>query len=201
MTENYFAISIVPASISEYVPQFVTAEESARRRRAALAAWAAVAAVLVALVGLIVLAPWARAHGHEALGAAVHAGFGAACHQMPERAFHLWGLPMAVCARCFGLYVGAAAGALCCPALRGLARREAPGRAWLLAAAAPTSVDFALGLFGVWENTHWSRFLTALLLGAAAAFYLVTGAVDLALARLGRSDTRLLKTLLEGVNR
>lgn len=191
----------MPASISEYVPQFITAEESARRRRAALAAWGASASVLVGLVGLIVLAPWARAHGHGAVAAAVYTGFGAACHQMPERAFHLWGLPMAVCARCFGLYVGAAAGAVCYPLLRGLARRGAPGRAWLLAAAVPTGVDFALGLFGVWENTHWSRFLTALLLGAAAAFYVVPGALDLALARLGRSDTRLLKTLLEGVNR
>ena len=157
--------------------------------------------MLVALAGLIVLAPWARAHRHEALGAAIYTGFAAACHQMPERAFYAWGLPMAVCARCFGLYVGAAAGAACYPLLRKLARREASARAWLLAAALPTSVDFALGFFGVWENTHWSRFLTALPLGAAAAFYVVPGAVDLALARLGRSNTRLLKTLHEGVNR
>jgi hypothetical protein len=61
-----------------------------------------------------------------------------------------------------------------------------PGRAWLLAAALPTAVDFALGFFGVWENTHLSRFLTALLLGAVTAFYVVPGVVDLGLSLRGQ---------------
>jgi uncharacterized membrane protein len=112
-----------------------------------------------------------------------YGSFGTVCHQIPERSFHLEGFPLAVCARCFGLYVGAAAGVLFYPLARGLARRDAPGRAWLLAAAAPTTIDFALGFFGVWENTHWSRFLTAFLLGAAAAFYIVPGLVELASRR------------------
>ncbi|PYS78801.1 MAG: hypothetical protein DMF66_05055, partial [Acidobacteria bacterium] len=45
----------------------------------------------------------------------------------------------------------------------------------------PTTLDFALGFFGVWENTHLSRFLTALLLGVVSAFYIVPGLVDLSL--------------------
>ena len=60
-------------------------------------------------------------------------------------------------------------------------RRDLPARGWLLAAAVPTTVDFALGFFRVWENTHASRFLTASLLGAVVAFYFVPGVVDLAL--------------------
>ena len=63
---------------------------------------------------------------------------------------------------------------------RGLTRAGAPGRAWLFLAAAPTSLDFVLGVTGLWENTHWSRFATALPLGAAAAFYVVPGLVELA---------------------
>jgi hypothetical protein len=45
-------------------------------------------------------------------------------------------------------------------------------------------VDFVLGFFGVWENTHASRFLTALPLGVALAFCAVPGLVDLSLSPL-----------------
>jgi uncharacterized membrane protein len=173
----------MPSPISEYVPQFLSPAESARARNAALWAWALTASFVLAVLGLIVLAPWARAHEHGALSAAVYSGFSATCHQIPERSFHLEGFPLAVCARCFGLYAGAAAGVLFYPLARGLARRDAPGRAWLLLAAAPTTIDFALGFFGVWENTHLSRFLTAVLLGAAVAFYVVPAALDLSYKR------------------
>lgn len=180
----------MPSPISEYVPQFLSPAESARVRSAAVWAWALTASFVLAVLGLTVLAPWARAHGHEALGAGLYMGFSAACHQIPGRSFHLEGFPLAVCARCFGLYAGAAAGVLFYPLARGFVRREAPGRVWLLAAAVPTTVDFALGFFGVWENTHLSRFLTAVLLGAAVAFYVVPAALDLSYKRSLRRAAR-----------
>jgi uncharacterized membrane protein len=174
----------MPEAISEYTPRFASDGTSARRNRAACAAWGAALACAAGLVGLIVLAPVLRAGGGGAAADALYGGFGLVCHQMGERAFHVEGFPMAVCARCFGLYVGALAGVALYPLLRRLARRDMPARAWLVAAAVPTSVDFALGFFGVWENTHASRFLTALLLGAAVAFYVVPGLVDLSLTPL-----------------
>jgi uncharacterized membrane protein len=33
---------------------------------------------------------------------------GAVCHQLPERSFYLWGRQLPVCARCAGIYAGAA---------------------------------------------------------------------------------------------
>ena len=161
----------------------MSAAEAARRRRAGLAAWGAAAAVAAAGVGLVLLAPLLRAEGWPLLSLAVYKGFASACHQMPERSFHLWGSPAAVCARCLGLYAGVLAGVLAYPLARGVVRTDVPHRVWLLLAALPTSIDFVLGVTGVWENTHWSRFLTALVLGAAAAFYVVPGAIELASRR------------------
>jgi uncharacterized membrane protein len=168
----------MPEDVSEYMPQYAS---DGRRARRAGAAWVAALSVAALLVGVIVAAPLLRARGAYFVSEAIYRGFHAACHQMPERSFHLWGFPLAVCARCFGLYAGALAGLLVYPLARGLTRTDAPPRAWLLLAALPTSVDFALGMLGLWENTHWSRFLTALLLGGASAFYVMPGAADLAL--------------------
>ena len=168
----------MPEDVSKYIPQ--AARDSARARRAR-AAWGAALAVAALLVGAIVAAPLLRARGAVFLSAALYGGFRAACHQMPERSFYAAGFPLAVCARCFGLYAGALLGLALYPLARPLVRTDAPPRAWLFLAAVPTSVDFALGVLGVWENTHWSRFLTAALLGGAAAFYVMPGAADLAL--------------------
>jgi len=172
----------MPEAISEYVPQLAHDEESARRWRRARAGWAAAAGLTAGLLALIVGAPLLKADGFQTAAGAVYGAFALLCHQMDERSFHLAGFKLAVCARCFGLYVGALLGALLYPLARPLVRRDLPARGWLLAAAVPTTVDFALGFFRVWENTHASRFLTASLLGFAVAFYLVPGAVDLALA-------------------
>ena len=180
----------MPLPVSEYVPQLLSPAESARVRGGAMWAWALTAAFVLGVLGLIVLAPWARANGHPFLGAVVYNGFSATCHQIPERSFHFEGFPLAVCARCFGLYVGGAAGVLLYPLARGLVRRDAPGRMWLLLAAVPTTVDFALGVSGIWENTHLSRFLTAVILGAAVAFYVVPAALDLSYQRSLRRALR-----------
>ncbi|MBD0273291.1 MAG: DUF2085 domain-containing protein [Acetobacteraceae bacterium] len=142
-------------------------------------------AALVA--GLIVLAPLARGAGWAALSWVLYRAFGVACHQMPERAFHVAGHPLAVCARCWGLYAGALAGLLAYPLARSLARTDAPWRGWLLLAAVPTSIDFLLGVTGLWENTHASRFWTALPLGAAAAFYISPAVIELSLSATLRS--------------
>jgi uncharacterized membrane protein len=178
----------MPELISEYVPQFVNDDESSRRARAAWAAWGLALGVASMLVGLIVAAPLLRAEGAVAASQGIYSGFRVACHQIAARSFHLAGFPLAVCARCFGLYVGALAGIVTYPLVQPITRRDAPPRHWLIFAALPTTVDFALGFFGIWENTHWSRFLTALLLGVVAISYVIPGLVDLSLMRLQRAS-------------
>jgi uncharacterized membrane protein len=171
----------MPASISEYVPQFVADDESARRARVALVAWGIALSGAATFVGLILLAPLLHAWGALSVSQAIYHGFSAACHQQSARAFHVEGFPLAVCARCTGLYVGTLAGVLVYPLARPLTSREMPERVWLILAALPTTIDFALGFSGVWDNTHLSRFLTASLLGVVSSLYIVPGLVDLSL--------------------
>lgn len=159
-----------------YVPQCPPGAQSLRRP---LLVWAAAAAFVLLLVGLIVAAPLLLAGGHESLALAIYQSFSRLCHQIPERSFHIAGHSFAVCARCTGLYVGLAVGILLFPAVRSLRSTQTPARLWLFIAAAPLALDFSLGFFHIWENTHLSRFVTGALLGAVAALFIMPGLIDL----------------------
>jgi uncharacterized membrane protein len=102
------------------------------------------------------------------------------CHQLPERSFYVWGHPLAVCARCAGIYVGYAVCLLLYPLVRDVRRTDAPARAWLILASLPCLADFLVNFLTPWHNTHSSRALTGALVGAAAVFYTLPGLVDLA---------------------
>jgi uncharacterized membrane protein len=128
---------------------------------------------------LIFAAPFALARGHWFAAFSIYRGFNFACHQLAERSFHFEGYPLAVCARCAGLYMGFAIAALAYPLVRDLKQTFAPSRVWLIAAMMPLAIDWSLGFFGVWNNTHLSRFATGALLGATTVFYVVPGLVNL----------------------
>lgn len=167
-----------------YVPQFASAtrESGAGVGARVWAAWVALVIGAGAVVGMVVSAPLALAGGEQFWSRAVYGAFRGLCHQSAERSFHLAGHPLAVCARCFGIYAGFAAGALAYPALRSLRLTHAPARAWLFASAVPVALDFLLGVLGVWSNTHLSRALTGGLLGACVPFYVVPALVQIATA-------------------
>ena len=163
---------------------------------AASSLWLLCVAGAFAWLSLILGAPLLRARGHEALALFAYHVFAALCHQLPERSFYLAGQPLAVCARCFGIYAGFALGIVCYPLVRSLRRTDTPARLWLLLAALPTGVDFALGFTGLWANTHTSRALTGALLGAVAALYVVPGliAFGLFIERRAQARTKILET-------
>ena len=66
------------------------------------------------------------------------------------------------------MYAGFAAAALVYPLARSLQRTDTPSRIWLVLATLPLAIDFGLGYFSIWPNTHLSRFLTGALLSGAA---------------------------------
>ncbi len=113
------------------------------------------------VASVAVLAPYLSASGFSLFAVAIFWFFAPVCHQDPARSFWILGAPVAVCARCLGIYLGAAVGAWI-PAprrvlLSGLALFGALNLADVLTEAA--------AWHGNWKLT---RFLLGALLGLAA---------------------------------
>lgn len=153
-----------------------------------LAMWLIAVSGSAALSALILIAPIALNSGHAFWGLTIYQAFSYVCHQIPERSFFIGAHKFAVCSRCTGLYSGFTLAMLFYPLVRSLRRTEAPPRKWLFLAAAPLAIDFSLTFFGIWENTHSSRFITGALLGAVAVFYVMPGLVDLSLREWGKKS-------------
>jgi len=74
-------------------------------------------AASVAWAALLLLTPWVASRPHASDGAAalVLAVYGIGsllCHQLPARSYRIWSAQMPVCARCAGIYFGAAIAAI-----------------------------------------------------------------------------------------
>lgn len=163
-------------------------EQATGASRRAIAVWLFVSATALVVVSLIVAAPFAQSHGYPEFASPVYKAFSFVCHQIPERSFHLSGHQFGVCSRCTGLYTGFAVAALIYPLARSLRRTGTWSRVWLILAALPLAIDFALTYFGIWSNTQLSRFLTGALLGSVAVFYIMPGLVELSSAIARRFD-------------
>ena len=161
--------------IENYIPQDFTA----KLRRQAWKVWGISLVVVFLWVFAIVLAPLAQAQGFESPAAAIYKFFGYICHQMGWRSFYIADHQFAVCSRCFGVYFGLLAGFLIYPFFRRVDEIEPLPRIWLFLAMIPIGIDWSLGAFGIWENTHLSRFVTGLILGAACAIYIVPALVEI----------------------
>jgi uncharacterized membrane protein len=148
-------------------------------RRQARKVWIGALVAALIWVGLILLAPLSESAGFHALSAGLYNGFSMICHQIPERSFHIFEHKFGVCSRCFGVYFGLFAGFAIYPMLRSVDVIEPFPRFWLFGAMIPIGVDWSLTMFGVWENTFVTRFVTGLILGIACAVFIVPALVEI----------------------
>ena len=169
-------------------PEYVQVELAEFFRRQARKVWIGTLAVAAVWVALILLPPLAMAAGNSSLSAGFYDAFSFICHQMPDRSFHLLGHKLGVCSRCFGVYFGLLAGFAIYPIIRPVDIIEPFPRFWLFAAMVPIGIDWSLTIFGIWENTFVTRFVTGLILGIACAVYIVPAVVEI--FRLSSSPKR-----------
>jgi uncharacterized membrane protein len=124
------------------------------------------------------------------LSVPMYAMGGIICHQLPERSFHIDGVQLPVCARCLGIYAGAAVVTLwawLAPA--GAYRLIAPVsrvRAILLAAALPTLATVLVEWFTPVQTTNLLRALAGAPLGGAGALVLARAMATLHYERCTR---------------
>ena len=130
--------------------------------------WLAALAVSLVLVGLasappflpVSIRPW------------IMEVFAGVCHQIPSRSFHIDGVPLAVCHRCIGIYLGFPIAGFLFLFLKGawpFSSKTAPFV--LMLSALPAGLDWGLDFIGWWSNTPTSRFATGLVLGTVAGYF------------------------------
>ena len=115
---------------------------------------------------------------------AVYAIGGAICHQLPERSYHLWTAQMPVCARCAGIYVGAAIAAVVAtaplqrrPTTSGVGHRFSGANRWraiLFVAVLPTLATLLYEWTTGHIPAHWIRAATGVPVGATVAWMVLS---------------------------
>lgn len=136
---------------------------------------------VAAFLALAVLLPMLDARG--AFGASgLSVIFAPLCHRIPSRSLILFETPMALCARCAGLYAGGWAGLVA--ALGGCitGRRSL---AWIALAVLPTSVDVLAAWVGLPTLSNVPRLVAALPAGFVGGLLLAEGIVDFVRSRSG----------------
>lgn len=125
--------------------------------------------LLVAVGGVTALAFTPPVLGPEGRAVVMHL-FSPVCHQLPGRSPMMGDVPLALCDRCTGIYLGAVLGVMVggwAPVWRG--RLPVSSRVLLLGSLVPLALDWVGPILGLWPNGPWSRAATGLLFGGVAA--------------------------------
>jgi len=144
--------------------------------RSRLGVWCATVGALAVLVGVLAPPLLEAATGRPASW--LRLVYSLVCHQIPERSLSVAGGPLAVCARCVGLYLGGVLGLAAAAALVvGRERRVGPG--WIGVLVLPTAADGLLAALGASPLGDLSRLVVAVPAGFAAGGLLAVGIFDL----------------------
>ncbi len=130
--------------------------------------------VSTAWLALIPLAAFAAsrpsaASSIYAFAAGVYAVGHFVCHQLPARSFYLWGAQLPVCARCTGIYLGAAVTAISLGFSRRRFDMNRPRLVFVLALI-PTAATLVFEWTTGGTPANWIRALAGLPLGVAVAW-------------------------------
>jgi len=145
---------------------------------------------ILAWLAAIFLAPYLRSRGAGALSALLYAVFAPLCHQIPDRCLVFHGCPLAVCARCLGIYAGFLAGLAGYPFVRGWGSLALPKARLVVLSSLPMGLDFLAGAAGLWASPPGLRIATGLVWGLALPYYFVPGAAELVLRVRSRRAAR-----------
>ena len=142
--------------------------------------WAARGFTMLTLswLGLLVTVPLLATRGNSGAAALSNVTYlvgSFVCHQRPDRSFYIDGGQMPVCARCSGLYLGAAIGAvlagLCLRRSSRVPRQASPTLRWLvLAAAVPVGLSVVAEVVGGLPSGGALRAASAVPLGVAVTW-------------------------------
>jgi uncharacterized membrane protein len=142
----------------------------------------ALALAALAWLALLLVTPIAP----SSIAALMYAAGAVICHQIPERSFHLAGFQLPVCARCLGIYAGAAAAAsiyvlgafTAAPVPSRILSPRTARRVFLLSAL-PTLMTVALEWAGVWRGTNIVRAFAGAAVGVAGSFVVMSAVATL----------------------
>jgi len=129
-------------------------------------------------IAAIIGAPYLRNRGIRGADF-IYACFAPICHQIPSRSFFFQGFPLAVCARCFGIYAGFAAGYVFYPFRRGFSAVQIPRLKSFLLVSAPIILDTGGNFLRLWDTGLLFRFLTGVFWGFILPFYFITGVSEI----------------------
>lgn len=145
------------------------------------------AAAAVVWFGSLLAAPYAASHLEAGSpwrvpGLVTYVIGSFICHQRPERSFHLAATPLPVCARCMGIYVGAAIVAFAAMAVR--PTRDArcdlqKPRLVLLVAAVPAIATLVYEWLSGEAPANWIRASAGAPIGAAVTVVIIAALTPL----------------------
>jgi uncharacterized membrane protein len=130
---------------------------------------AVLAPLPVILLAAATVTSWAIAHGASPRWRLL---FKIICHGYEERCLVLFGVPMPLCARCTGIYLGLLAGLLAFAAVPWV--RERVMRWVALAAVTPLAIDGLTQLAGLRTSTNPLRMETGIVAGMAFGLWILS---------------------------